>query len=72
MEVRYDILFDILKVSIYPHSITSRYDKLSPAPEAKLENERRAGATKCGLNLSSNAEQLEIKIELKLKIEFQI
>ena len=41
-------------------------------PEAKLENERRAGATKCGLNLSSNAEQLEIVIELKLKIEFQI
>ena len=41
-------------------------------PEAKLENERRAIATKCGLNLSSNAEQLEIEIELKLKIEFQI
>ena len=34
--------------------------------------EQRGIATQCGLNLSSNAEQLEIKIELKLKIEFQI
>ena len=30
LEVRYDILFDTLKVSIYRHSIISRYDKLSP------------------------------------------
>ena len=30
LEVRYDILFDILKVSIYRHSIISRYDKPNP------------------------------------------
>ena len=30
LEVRYDILFDILKVSIYRHLIISRYDNLSP------------------------------------------
>ena len=29
-EVQYDILFNTLKVSIYRHSIISRYDKLSP------------------------------------------
>ena len=31
LEVRYDILFDTLKVSIYWHSIISRYDKPIPA-----------------------------------------
>ena len=30
LEVRYDILFDILKSPIYRHSIISRYDNLSP------------------------------------------
>ena len=36
LEVRYDIFFDTLKVSIYRHSIISRFDKSIPGPERYL------------------------------------